>query len=88
MAKNSFVAEETFKDTFFRKHTWMTASEICSVSFLRIFFFVSLDKSVLVHHRCLMWKFSENFDTGVQKNISAFFLILQETFSNSCEILV
>ena len=54
MAKNSFVAEETFKDTFFRKHTWMTASEICSVSFLRIFFFVSLDKSVLVHHRCLM----------------------------------
>ena len=47
------------QDNFFTLNLGMTAIEICRISFLRTFFFVSLDKSVLLHHRCLMSKFPE-----------------------------
>ena len=46
------------KDTFFTLNLWMTATRNPRVSLLRIFF-VSLDKSVLFHRRCLMSKFRE-----------------------------
>ena len=45
--------------------------------------FVSLDKSVLLHRRCLMSKFSEMLILVGRKRFSAFNLILPETFSNS-----
>ena len=46
-------------------------------------FFVSLDKSVLLHRRCLMSKFSEMLILVCRKIFSAFYPILHETFSNS-----
>ena len=46
-------------------------------------FFVSLDKSILLHRRCLMSKFSEMFILVSRKILSAFYSILHETFSNS-----
>ena len=45
--------------------------------------FVSLDKSVLLHHRCLMLKFSEMLILVCRKIFSAFYPILHETISNS-----
>ena len=74
--------DESFKDTFFREYLPTTASEICTASFLRIFF-VSLDKSVLFHSRCLMLRFSEILILVCRKIFSAFCLILHETFSSS-----
>ena len=58
------------------------ASEIRTVSFLRIFF-VSLDKSALLHHRCLMSKFTEMLMLVCRKIFSAFYPTLHESFSNS-----
>ena len=46
-------------------------------------FFVSLDKSVLLHHRCLMSKFSEILTLVCRKIFAALHLILHETFPNS-----
>ena len=46
-------------------------------------FFVSLDKSVLLHCRCLMSKFSEMLILVCRKIFSAFYPILHETISNS-----
>ena len=62
----------------------MTAIEIHRISLLRTFF-VSLDKSVLLHCRCLMLKFAEILILFCRKIFFVFFLILQETFSNSCD---
>ena len=45
--------------------------------------FVSLDKSVLLHRRCLMSKFSEMLILVCRKIFSAFYLILHETFSSN-----
>ena len=45
--------------------------------------FVSLDKSVLLHRRCLMSKFSELLILVCRKIFSTFNPILHETFSNS-----
>ena len=45
--------------------------------------FVSLDKSVLLHRRCLMLKFSEMLILVCRKIFSTFFPILHETFPNS-----
>ena len=45
--------------------------------------FVSLDESVLLRHRCLMWEFSESLTLVCRKTFSAFYLILHETFSSS-----
>ena len=58
-----------------------TASEIPTVSFLRIFF-VSLNKSALLHHRCLMSKFTEMLMLVCKKIFSAFNPTLLEGFSN------
>ena len=66
----------------FTEHLPPTASEICTVSFLRIFF-ISLGKSALLHQRCLMSKFSEMLMLLCRKTFSAFYLILHESFSNS-----
>ena len=46
-------------------------------------FFVSLDKSVLHHRRCLMSKFTEMLILVCRKIFSAFYPILHESFSNS-----
>ena len=61
----------------------MTATEIRRVPLLRIFF-VSLNKSVLFHRRCLLSKSSGILILVCRKMSSAFYLILHETFSNSC----
>ena len=45
--------------------------------------FVSSDKPVLLHRKCLMSKFSEMLILVCRKIFSAFYLILHETFSNS-----
>ena len=51
---------------------------------LRTFFFISLDKSVLLHHRCcLMSKFSEILILLCWKIFSVFYPIFHETFSSS-----
>ena len=71
------------KDTFFTLNLLMTATEIRRVSLLRIFF-ISLDKSVLLHRRCLMSKFPEILILVCKKIFSVFYPILHETFSNSC----
>ena len=60
----------------------MTTSEVCAVSFRRIFF-VSLDKSVFLHPRCLMSKFAKILILVCRKISSAFYLTLHETFPNS-----
>ena len=65
----------------------MTATEIHRISLLRTFF-VSLDKSVLLHCRCLMLKFAEILILFCRKIFFVFFLILQETFSNSCDFVL
>ena len=44
--------------------------------------FISLDKSVLFHRRCLMSKFSEMLILVCRKIFSAFYRILHETFPN------
>ena len=62
----------------------MAATEIRRVSLLRIFLFVSLDKHVLLHRRCLMSKFFEILILVCRKIISAFYPILHETFPDSC----
>ena len=67
---------------FLKEKLRTTASEIHTISFLRIFF-VSLDKSVLLHCRCLMWKFTEMLILVCRKVFSAFQPILHESFSNS-----
>ena len=46
-------------------------------------FFVSLDKSVLLRCRCLMFKFSKILLLRYSKIFSAFYPILHETFPNS-----
>ena len=46
-------------------------------------FFVSLDKSALLHQRCLMSKFTEMLMLVCRKIFSAFYLTLNESFSNS-----
>ena len=46
-------------------------------------FFVSLEKSVLLHRRCSMSKFSAILMLVFRKTFSAFYPILLETFSNS-----
>ena len=46
-------------------------------------FFVSLDKSALLHHRCLMSKFTEMLMLVCRKIFSAFYPTLHESFSNS-----
>ena len=51
-------------------------------------FLVSLDKSVLLHRRCLMSKFSAILILVSRKIFSAFYLILHETFSNSFDFPV
>ena len=52
--------------------------------FLKIFF-ISLHKSVSLHRRCcLMSKFPEILILLCRKIFSVFYLIFQETFSNSC----
>ena len=66
----------------FTEHLPPTASEIRTVSFLRIFF-VSLDKSTSLHHRCLMSKFTEMLMLVCRKIFSAFYPTLHESFSNS-----
>ena len=72
-----------FLRTAFTEYLLTTASEIPRVSFLKIFFFVSLDKSLLLHRRCLISKFSEILILVCRKIFSAFYPILHETFSNS-----
>ena len=58
--------------SLFIEHLQATASEIHRVTFLRIFF--SLSKSILLHRRYLISKFSEILiGTGFQKNIFCFF---------------
>ena len=52
--------------------------------FLKALFFVSLDKSILLCCRCLISKFSEIMLLVCRKIFSTFYLILHETFSNSC----
>ena len=54
----------------------MTAAEIHRVSLLGIFFFISLDKTVLLHHRCLISKFSEILILVCRKIIAAFYPVL------------
>ena len=49
-----------------------------------LYFFVSLDKSVLLHRRCLMSKFPEILILLCRKIIFVFYPILHLTFSNSC----
>ena len=66
---------------FFTEHLPATASEIRTVSFLRMFCF--LDKSVLLHCRCLMSKFTEMLILVCRKIFPACQLILHESFSNS-----
>ena len=61
----------------------MMATKICRTSSQNIFF-ISLDKSVLLHHRCLMSKFPEILILLCKKIFSVFYPILHETFSNSC----
>ena len=46
-------------------------------------FFVSLDKSTLLHHRYLMSKFTEMLMLVCRKIFSAFYPTLHESFSNS-----
>ena len=61
--------------------------QIFFLKFVQYFFlesvFVSVGKSVLLHRRCLMSKFSEMLILVGRKRFSAFNLILPETFSNS-----
>ena len=56
------------------------------LKFVQYLFFesvlVSLDKSVLLHRRCLMSKFSEMLVLVCRKIFSAFYRILHETLSN------
>ena len=66
----------------FTEHLPPTASEIRTVSFLRIFF-ISFDKSALLHQRCLMSKFTAMLMLLCRKIFSDFYLILHESFSNS-----
>ena len=62
----------------------MTTTTICIISLFRTFFF-SLDKSVLLHHRCfLMSKFSEILILLCRKIFSVFYPIFHETFSKCC----
>ena len=56
----------------------MAATEVRRESFLRFFF--PLDKSDLLHRRCLMLKFSEILILTFGKIFSAFYPILHETF--------
>ena len=71
-----------FKATSFTENFPTTASEIFTVSFLRIFFcffweiFFTTSQMFNVE---IFW----NFDTVCRKIFSAFYLILLETFSNS-----
>ena len=59
-------------------------TKICRISLLRTFF-ISLDKSVLLHRRCcLMSKFPEILILLCRKIFSVFYPIFHETFSNSC----
>ena len=46
-------------------------------------FFVSLDKSVLLHRKCLMSKFSEILILVCRKTFSPFYQMFHETFSKS-----
>ena len=63
----------------------MTATKIHRIYLLRTFFFIiSLDKSVLLHRRCLMSKFPEILILLCRKIFSVFYPIFHETFSNSC----
>ena len=65
----------------FTEYLPSTASEIPTVSFLRIFF-VSLNKSALLQNRCLMSKFTEMLMLVCKKIFSAFNPTLLEGFSN------
>ena len=80
--RDSSTGGEVIKDTFFTGHLPRAASEIRTVSFLRIFV-VSLDKSALLHHRCLMSQFTEMLMLVCSKIFSAFYPTWHVTFSNS-----
>ena len=60
----------------------MTTTKFRRISLLRTFF-VSLDKSALLHRRCLMSKFPEILIRLCRKIFSVFCPIFHETFSNS-----
>ena len=72
------------KGHLFTLNLQTTATKICIISLLRTFFFISLDKSVLLHHRCLMLKFPEVLILLCRKIFSVFYPIFHETISNSC----
>ena len=76
------TTREIFEDFFFTEYPPTTAFEICTIFFLESFL-VSLDKSVLLHCKCLKSKFSEILILVCRKIFSAFYPILHETFSNS-----
>ena len=83
MQKNRWQNFKDVKDTFFSLNLQKTATEICRLSLLKIFF-ISLDKSVLLHRRCLMSKFPEILILMCRKIFYVFYMILHETFSNNC----
>ena len=62
----------------------MTATKISRISLLRTFFFICLDKFVLLHRKCLMSKFPETLILLCRKIFSVFYPIFHETFCNSC----
>ena len=76
-----------FKDQghLFTSSLLMTTTKVRRISLLRTFFFISLDKSVLLYRRCcLMLKFPEILMLLCRKIFSLFYPIVHETFSNSC----
>ena len=77
-----WTSGETFKDKFSAEYLPTTASEIRIVFSLRIFF-CFLDKSVLLHRRCLMSKFFDLLMLVYRKIFCAFNPVMHETFSKS-----
>ena len=80
---------QNFKDkgNLFKLILPMT-TKIHRISFLRTFFFISLDKSALLHRRCcLMSKFPE-IDTVVQKNILFFIRFFMKLFPIAMVLLL
>ena len=59
-----------------------SSKEVLQIGVYTVFF--SLDNSVLLCCRCLTSKFSENLLRVCRKMFSAFYLILHETFTNTC----
>ena len=75
---------QNFKDIghLFTVNLPMAATKIHNI-FLE-HFFISLDKSVWLHQRCLMSKFHRILILLCRKIFSFFLQIFHETFSNSC----